>query len=87
MFNKKMQNKIKAFAGITLCAIAVLASPCATITSYASGSDDVAVCADIKEWRFKIENGKLYKRLYNRSTGNWETDWIYVADYDGESPI
>lgn len=33
---------------------------------------------DIKEWRFKVMNGHLYKRLYNRSTGNWETDWILV---------
>ena len=24
---------------------------------------------DIKEWRFKIENGNLYKRLYNYTTG------------------
>ena len=84
MFNKKILNKIKAFAGIGLCTLAILINPCTTITSYASGSDDVAVCADIKEWYFKLENGKLYKRLYNASTGNWETDWIYVMDYDGE---
>lgn len=87
MSNKKMQNKIKAFAGITLCAIAILASPCAAITSYASEAGETVSYAHIKEWRFKIEDGKLYKRLYNRSTGLWETDWIYVADYDGESPI
>ena len=33
---------------------------------------------DIKEWRFKVINGHLYKRLYNCSTGNWETDWILI---------
>lgn len=33
---------------------------------------------DIKEWRFKIENGNLYKRLYNYTRNRWETDWIFV---------
>lgn len=33
---------------------------------------------DIKEWRFKVIDGHLYKRLYNRSTGRWETDWILI---------
>lgn len=33
---------------------------------------------DIKEWYYKIENGNLYKRLFNCSTGRWETDWIFV---------
>ena len=86
MFKKAYLNKIKALAGIGLCALAILISPCATITSYASESDDIAVCAEIKEWIFKQENGKIYKRLYNASTGLWETDWIYVMDYDGPFP-
>lgn len=34
---------------------------------------------DIKEWRYKVENGNLYKRLYNCSTGRWEGDWIFVC--------
>ncbi len=40
--------------------------------------EDAQERTDIKEWRFKVENGHLYKRLYNRSTGRWETDWILV---------
>lgn len=40
--------------------------------------DDDQARTDIKEWRFKIINGHVYKRLYNCSTGNWETDWIFV---------
>ncbi len=40
--------------------------------------EDVQARTDIKEWRFKVENGHLYKRLYNCSTGNWETDWILM---------
>ena len=39
--------------------------------------------SDIKEWVYKIENGKIYKRLYNSSTDTWLTDWIYVGEYTG----
>ncbi len=31
-------------------------------------------------WRYKTENGKLYKRLYNSSIGVWIGEWIYVRD-------
>ena len=41
-------------------------------------SSDVEVYADIKEWRYKIMNGKIYKRLFNASKNRWETDWILV---------
>ncbi len=83
MFNKK-RNRIKAFAGMLMCAMAVLAAPCTSLVSYAAETTVVEPRTDIKEWCFKVENGKLYKRLYNASTGLWETDWIYVCDYDGE---
>ena len=35
------------------------------------------------EYRYKIENGKLYKRLYDYTTCNWIGDWIYVCDVEG----
>ena len=28
------------------------------------------------EWRFKIINGKWYKRLWNVRLNRWEGDWI-----------
>lgn len=31
---------------------------------------------DVIEWRYKIENGKLYKRLYNASKDEWIGNWI-----------
>lgn len=31
---------------------------------------------DILEWIYKTFNGKLYKRLWNASKGEWLTDWI-----------
>lgn len=35
------------------------------------------------EWIYKVENGKLYKRLYNASIRTWIGDWIYVGEYPG----
>lgn len=67
-----------------MCALAVLAAPCASLTSFAAENTGVEARTDVREWMWKVEDGKLYKRLYNASTGLWETDWIYVCDYDGE---
>lgn len=33
---------------------------------------------DLMEWRYKIINNRLYKRLFNVSKNRWETDWILV---------
>ena len=30
-------------------------------------------------WRYKTENGKIYKRQYNCSTGKWIGDWILIS--------
>jgi len=84
MHNKKKQNKLKLFAGMLLCAIAVFSTPITTIVVYATESNLVEPCADIIEWVYKIENGKLYQALYNASTGQYETDWEYVCDWPPE---
>jgi len=84
MHNKKKQNKLKLFAGMLLCAIAVFSTPFTSIISYASESDMVEPYTDIREWVYKIENGKLYQALYNASTGQYETDWEYVCDWPPE---
>lgn len=34
--------------------------------------------SDIIEWRYKIENGKLYKRQYNCTESKWIGNWILV---------
>lgn len=31
--------------------------------------------SDIIDWRYKTENGKLYKRLYNYSKEQWIGEW------------
>ena len=31
------------------------------------------------QWIYKTENGKLYMRLKDLTTGKWLTDWILVG--------
>lgn len=32
-------------------------------------------------WRYKIENGKIYKRLFNSTNLTYIGNWIYVGEY------
>ena len=45
-----------------------------------NAKEDIEAYADIKEWRYKIMDGYLYKRLYNVSKGKWEGPWIKVYE-------
>lgn len=79
-----MKRKIK----IVLCTLGILTSMSistfampTTLQEYSIVYNEMSSIqprTDIKEWLYKIENGNLYKRLYNYSTGRWETDWIFV---------
>jgi len=84
VFKKVSQSKLIILAGIAFCALAIFASPVSSLTTYASDESDISVCADIIEWRYKIEDGKMYKALYNYSMGQFISDWIYVCDYPPE---
>ncbi len=80
-----MKNKflrgIALAAGIACCSLCLCATPAVTLSAQAATSETaISPHADIKEWYFKEENGKLWKRLWNASTAKWETDWIYVRD-------
>lgn len=35
--------------------------------------------ADIIEWRYKVDNGKLYKRQYNCTRNEWIGNWVLVS--------
>lgn len=77
-----MKKKIK----VICCTFVMLTSSLLTVPTMAvqhnyvlqENESGLQPRTDIKEWRFKVENGNLYKRLYNYSTGRWETDWIFV---------
>lgn len=36
--------------------------------------------ADIIEWRYKIEDNKLYRRQYNRTKREWIGEWEFIAN-------
>jgi hypothetical protein len=80
---QKKIKKLLVLIGTACLSLNMFISPAATITTHAAESETLMPYADITEWRFKIENGKMYKRLYNCSTREWIGDWIYVGEYPG----
>ena len=78
----KRRNKLAALGSVVCVALAVLFSPASTLPVQAAVSPNPAVMPmrDAISWKFKIENNKLYRRLYNHSTDNWIGDWIYVGE-------
>lgn len=75
----------KILCVLVVMMMVVLASPMAfaqeieTVpVSMQTDIDTIQPKTDIKEWRYAVFDGHLYRRLYNRSTGRWETDWILV---------
>lgn len=42
-------------------------------------ADSASPYSDHLVWKYKYENGKFYKRLFNATTGVWMTDWILVS--------
>lgn len=45
------------------------------VLSAAKADTGYTTFAAIIEWRYKVEDGKLYRRQYNRSTGKWIGEW------------
>lgn len=79
-----MRKNLKYALLTLLCALSLFfVIPDCTLSAHAAagnGSETVQPMAEIKEWIFKIEDNKLYKRLYNHTTDEWEGDWIFVRD-------
>ena len=73
----KIGKKIRLFCGIGLCAITLLAT--SDINVYASEAvvvEENETRSTNLEWFYKEVDGVMYMRLYNHSTGEWETDWM-----------
>lgn len=73
-------KKAKLFLGMMMIAISMSLSLPVLASQLDANTiqEDIQPRTDIKEWLYKIVDGNLYKRLYNYSTGHWETDWIFV---------
>lgn len=83
MSNRKLIHRIAAVAGATCLALTIWASPVATVPVQAAppNSGEASPQYDIIEWRWKVENGALWRRLYNYSIGDWVGPWEYVCPY------
>lgn len=80
MNNRK--NKLATLGSAVCVALAVLTGPAASLPVQATAAREEAIMpmSDAISWEYKVENNKLYKRLYNRSTDQWIGPWIYVRD-------
>lgn len=79
-----MKNRVKRICCIaTMFAMTVMMVPVASAQSVMAENSVETMGSEArteyKEWRYKVIGDHLYKRLYNASTGLWETDWILVA--------
>lgn len=79
MKNRKLLNRIAAVGGAACLALTVLASPIATVPAQAATPNTEGTQQAIIRWRFKIENGGLYRRLYNYTINDWVGEWEYVC--------
>jgi hypothetical protein len=86
MKNLKAFKKLTAaVAAVCFSAALVFAAPVATISAHAEEATTEPSKSTREEcisYVFGIKDNKLYKRLYNYSTGNYIGDWIYVRDLD-----
>ena len=80
----KRKNKLAALGMIACMSLAALVSPASTLPVQAATSQELGLgvmpLRDAITWIYKVENNKIYKRLYNASTWNWIGDWIYIRD-------
>lgn len=80
----KLKKSILSIAlALSLCAtpLSVSAAVSTPIMSANTGEHSASPQSDVITWRYKIENGKIYKRLYNASTLKYIGGWIYVGEY------
>ena len=55
----------------------ILAAPAEPVADTSvETTPDVLARNPITEWRYKVIDGKLYKRLYDTTNKKWLTDWI-----------
>lgn len=80
MKKTKHLKKIFTLTAIACLSMAAFFSPVATLSAYASTPEVITPRKDDIKWRFKEENGKLYRRLFNYTTDSWIGEWEYVAD-------
>ena len=85
MIQKKRFSKWLLLAGVMSIVLSVFFCPVASLPAQAAAPGEATVQPrkDDIQYRFTIIDNKIYKRLFNYSTGEWIGDWIYVCDVQG----
>ncbi len=76
---KRLSKKLVTMCGIGLCAMTLAVT--LDMPVYASEGTPAEVSEDEGRstnltWYYKEFDGVMMMRLYNHTTGEWETDWI-----------
>ena len=81
----KIKNKLVIYSFITFfisffaISTPVFASETTPVISESTElSSDIQPCSDIIEYRYKEENGKLYRRLFNYTRGEWAEPYWHL---------
>lgn len=75
-----MSKKLVALFCLSVLSISIFSdSEVALADSIQNRVCKVQPRADIIGWRYKTENGKVYKRKYNYTKEKWIGSWIYVG--------
>ena len=75
----KLLVKPKTINSILLLTLILSCNFIQTISVFANEIEPnpaIEARADIIEWRYKLENGRVYKRRYNYTKQKWIGDWI-----------
>lgn len=78
--NELIKKLTVSASALCLCAAFVLTAPAAAISAHAMTLPGISTYKDNISYVYKIEDNKLYKCLYNYTSGNYIGDWIYVRD-------
>ena len=85
MKSKKIAKRLALSIGTACLTLFTFACPVSSLSAQAAVKveDTVSPQKDDIQYRYRIEDGKMYKRLYNYTSGEWLGEWIYVCDYPG----
>lgn len=81
---KKYPKKICSLLLVSALSFSIFANTSSLANVSAAPSENTCSDSEISPrkpnigWRYKMENGTLYQRLYNYSTAQWIGDWIAI---------
>lgn len=73
----KRLKKVLTIVGLSLTIGTSIVAP---LEGFAADQSAIQPKADIIEWRYKTENGKLYRRKFNYSKDRWIGNWEFIGN-------